>query len=87
MRAPILSFAVDAGCSVRLDLSGCISLRMVLRDVPSVVQSWGATENIRLQSMTPAISFLCVFFFAVLQQCVLGEHVSLSQMKRTECTD
>ena len=73
MRAPILSYAVDAGCSVRLDFSGCISLRMVLRDVPSVVQSWGATENIRLQSMTPVISFLCVFL-AVLQPCVLGEH-------------
>ena len=84
MRAPIPSFAVDAGCSVRFDFSGCISFRMVLRDVPSVVQSWGATENIRLQSMTPAISFLCVFFCCSYGKFVANEKDSVHRL-RPDC--
>ena len=86
MRAPIPSNAIDAGCSVRLDFSGCISLRTALRDVPSVVQSWGATENIRLLSVTLAISFLW-FFLLCFKHVILENSVSLWQMNGTESTD
>ena len=62
MRAPIPSHSVDVGCSMRLDFFGCLSLRTVLRDVPSVLHVWRASGNSRLQSMTSLFSFVVGFF-------------------------
>ena len=44
----------------------------MLRDVASVVQFGGMSENFRLQSMISLFRF--VASFAVLQTCVRGEH-------------
>ena len=57
---------------VRSEFSECIPLRPVLRDVASLVQFWGTSENIRLQSVISLFRF--VASFAVLQTCVRRKH-------------
>ena len=57
---------------MRSESSECIPLRPVLRDVASLVQFWGTSENIRLQSVISLFRF--VVSFAVFQSCVRGEH-------------
>ena len=57
---------------MRSEFSECIPLRPVLRDVASVVQLWGTSENIRLQSVISLFRFVACF--AVLQSCVRGKH-------------
>ena len=57
---------------MELEFSGCIPLRPVLRDVASLVQFWGTSENIRLQSVISLFRF--VVSHTVLQTCVRGEH-------------
>ena len=47
-------------------------MHTVLRDVAFVLQFWRAIEHIRLLSMTSQLR--SVVSFAVLQNCVCGEH-------------